>query len=136
MPTSQEWWAKSTLSLAAAQTCLRTGNLPAVANRLWYAIYQGVHAVLIRRGYTPSQMTGNWHHSEIPGFYITVICRQARRRPAIAALNKARVLIPTCWVWRNHADYDRHEQLVESELQRATAQVRRMLQYIQEEMLS
>lgn len=135
MPTVQQWWDKSTLSLQAARKCLEVGNLPAAANRLWYSVYQGAHAVLIHRGWTPRTVLANWAHEDIQTLYSLVVCRAVHTRAAKASLTAARPLVLDALKWRVAADYGDHQALDAAELRRAMPRITRVLEYIQQESL-
>lgn len=134
MPTPQEWMSKSRQSLAAARRNLAEGDLLTAANRLWFAIYQGVHAVLIHKGRTPRQDLGTWAHEDTTDLYADV-CRFVRTRRARASLSAARRVVEAALVWRVAADYGDHGLLDQDQLQRATGQISRVLKYMEEECL-
>lgn len=135
MPDPLEWWEKSQFALKLARRALEDHNPPGAANRLWYAIYAGVHAVLVRRGMTPRQALGNWAHEDVIELYKLEVYPNMRTQQARSSLGRARGVIEAALTWRIAADYGDHRSLDEDELRRAVAQISRVLQYIKEECL-
>lgn len=135
MPTWPQWWEKSECSLKTAGTNLTEGDLMGAANRLWYAIFQGVHAVLVFQKKPPRPDLNTWEHVNIPSLFMHDIYRPIRRNKGVQILKDARLLITDALEWRVYADYGDHTKLDRKRIRRAIAQIGPVLKCMQEKWL-
>lgn len=107
--TSDLWVEKATLALEAARQSLDAGNLPAAANRGYFALYAAVTAALMKAGQMPPER-GNWAHARLP-----IAVRQHVRGP-FHARRLAIMLLDRLYKLRLLADYGNHRRLDADEL--------------------
>jgi uncharacterized protein (UPF0332 family) len=79
MLTWQQWMNKSQASMIAARNSLKAGDLPAAVSRAYFAAFQAVTGALIKRGYQPNLVTGNWGHLGTQNQF-TALIRQVRSK--------------------------------------------------------
>ncbi|MBM3240875.1 HEPN domain-containing protein [Candidatus Poribacteria bacterium] len=102
MLTWQQWINKSQASMIAARNSLKSGDLPAAVSRAYFAAFQAVTGALIKRGYQPNPMTGNWGHLGTQNQF-TVLVRQVRSKQR--RLRQARGNFEDLYFYRPRADY-------------------------------
>ena len=102
MLTWQQWLNKSHASMTAAQNSLKAGDLVAAVSRAYFATFQAVTGVLIKRGDQPNSATGNWGHKGTQNQFLTLVrqVHSKRRR-----LRRTRGNFKNLYIARAHADY-------------------------------
>ena len=102
MLTWQQWLNKSHASMIAAQNSLKARDLAAAVSRAYFAAFQAVTGVLIKRGDRPNSATGNWGHKGTHNQFPMLVrqIRSKRRR-----LRQARNNFRTLYIGRPRADY-------------------------------
>src|SRR5579862_719490 len=104
MPSWQEWWEKSEQAIKTAEKNYQDGDLMGAANRLWYAIYQGAHAVLIF--YDCDKTTrkfdkdDNWNHDTIQRCFRREVLSKVETFEARESCKKASPIVPSAFKWR------------------------------------
>ena len=102
MLTWQQWLNKAQASITAGQNSLEAGDLAAAVSRAYFAAFQAVTGVLIKRGYQPNSETGNWGHKVTQNQFTVLIqqIRSKRRR-----LRREREHFKDLYFYRAFADY-------------------------------
>jgi uncharacterized protein (UPF0332 family) len=102
MLTWEQWINKSQASIVAARNSLKAGDFAAAVSRAYFAAFQAVTGVLIKRGNQPNPATGNWGHSGTQKQF-PVLIRQVR--PKHRRLRQARHDFRDLYLGRSRADY-------------------------------
>ncbi len=102
MLTWQQWLNKSHASVTAAQNSLKARDLAATVSRAYFAAFQAVTGVLIKRGDRPNSATGNWGHKGTQNQFPTLV-RQVPSKQR--RLQQARGNFTRLYFYRSRADY-------------------------------
>ncbi|HIE28794.1 TPA: HEPN domain-containing protein [Candidatus Poribacteria bacterium] len=102
MLTWQQWMNKSQASMTAARNSLMAEDLAAAVSRAYFAAFQAVTGILIKRGDKPNPATGNWGHTGTQNQF-TVLIRQIRSKQR--RLRQARQHFRNLYLARPYADY-------------------------------
>jgi uncharacterized protein (UPF0332 family) len=119
MPTPPLWYDKAQLAVEAARRELDADNLPAAANRAYFALHAFLTGVFINAGQQPPEKRENWPHAGLGDLVRLHFKTSFYKRLMMSLLFELRQA-------RIYADYGDHLRLTREklgELLRGLAQV-------------